>query len=266
MECELTYAPSAAGALFGPRPSEQHAEWPQTTEGGQCSARLWLSGGQTRMLALEEEITEDGPCSCASVLQTSTIPGINKTHDLMADCYASDIDTAVRKLWIHQLHKKIFTACVCYDQLMNSWVMKNMVEEYELSKSWQDKQRIKWKETDWMWECVYKNAWDKLETTTLICQDQELWWSVLTTKLYRGSIVKMESKLSANMFEWKFFSLIFKDNTIKTNDSDNKHTNWSKWKLENSHTWVLAFSCWPELLNHTQRATLLMSNLMTQIK
>lgn len=49
MECELTYAPSAAGALFGPHPSEQHAEWPQTTEGGQCSARLWLSGGQTRM-------------------------------------------------------------------------------------------------------------------------------------------------------------------------------------------------------------------------
>lgn len=138
-------------------------------------------------------------------------------------------------------------------------------EEYgvhELSKSWQAQQRMERKEADRMGGCVYKNAWDKLEMTKLICQDQESWWSVLTIKLYRGSGVK----LSANRFEWKFFSFIFKDKTIKTNDSDNKHTNWSKWKLETSHTWVLALSCWPDLLNHTQPASLLMSHLMTQIK
>lgn len=46
-------------------------------------------------------------------------------------------------------------------------------------------------------ECVYKNAGDKMEMTKLLYQDQESCWSVLTTKLHRGSVVKW----SANMFE-----------------------------------------------------------------
>lgn len=65
-------------------------------------------------------------------------------------------------------------------------------EEYsvhEICVSWRAEDQVKrLLEADWTGECRHKNAWDELDMTKLISQDQELWWSVLTTIWREGPL------------------------------------------------------------------------------